>query len=394
MATPRGAEREPGLDPPSGASGRFAGGAVGWFGYEARGTQLGIPAGRGAPDTQSRWLWADRVLEFDHDRRELWLVARGERWGEAERNWAERVEHALGGAMSPSVHPAVHAIATASWSYSDAEYERMILSCQRRIAAGDAYQLCLTNEAAVEGDFDDVATHLALRGANPSPYGALIRIDGVSLVSSSPELFLSAGEGGAVESRPIKGTRRRGRDEAEDAALRRELGSDEKELAENLMIVDLVRNDLSRVSELGSVLVARLLEVETQPNVHQLVSTVRSRLAAGRTALDAIESCFPAGSMTGAPKSSALAILDSLEQRPRGVYSGAAGYLGDDGRVELAMVIRCIVIEPGRATVGAGGGITALSVPSAELAEVKLKAAPLLAALGVPAAPTLAPARN
>ena len=165
-------------------------------------------------------------------------------------------------------------------------------------------------------------------------------------------------------------------------SLRPELLESEKERAENLMIVDLMRNDIGRISRTGSVGVPSLLAVESYAQVHQLVSTVRGHLAAGLDGIDAVMSCFPAGSMTGAPKLSATRIVDRLENRARGIYSGAFGYFGVDGRVELAMVIRSIVIDPHGATVGAGGGITALSVPADELAEVKLKAEALLAVLG------------
>jgi para-aminobenzoate synthetase component 1 len=231
---------------------------------------------------------------------------------------------------------------------------------------------------------DPFETYLALRAANPSHHGAFFRAGDVSLLSSSPELFLSLAPDGTIESHPIKGTRRRGETGASDAALVAELLASDKERAENLMIVDLMRNDIARVSEVGSVSVPRLLAVETYAHVHQLVSTVRGRLAPGLSAVDAVVACFPAGSMTGAPKHSAVTILDGLERRARGVYAGAFGYFGLDGRVELSMVIRSILLDAEGATIGSGGGITALSVPAEELAEVKLKAAALLAVLGVP----------
>ena len=182
---------------------------------------------------------------------------------------------------------------------------------------------------------------------------------------------------------PIKGTRRRGNTVQEDALLRAELEGSEKERAENLMIVDLMRNDIARVSRIGSVTVPSLLAVESYAQVHQLVSTVRGTLAEGLRPVDAVLACFPAGSMTGVPKSSATAILDRLEGRARGIYSGAFGYFGLDGRIDLAMVIRSIVLDRDGATVGSGGGITALSVPEEELDELKLKASALLRVLGV-----------
>ena len=260
----------------------------------------------------------------------------------------------------------------------------MIASCQASIAAGDAYQLCLTTSVTVEAAPDPVETYLRLRASSPTHHGALIRLGDISLLSASPEQFLSISPEGVIESKPIKGTRPRGATPAEDEALAAELVTSDKERAENLMIVDLMRNDIGRVSEIGSVEVPSLLEVESYAQVHQLVSTVRGRLSSGLSPMDAVVACFPAGSMTGTPKSSAVRILDALEGHPRGIYSGAFGYFGLDGRVDLAMTIRSIILKPSGATIGAGGGITALSVPAEELAEVKLKAAALLEALGAP----------
>ncbi|MET0806992.1 MAG: anthranilate synthase component I family protein, partial [Lacisediminihabitans sp.] len=270
----------------------------------------------------------------------------------------------------------------ATWADTDAEYLDMIRACQAAIYEGEAYQLCLTTEATVSGTPDPLGTYLRLRAGSPSHHGGYVRADGVALLSASPEQFLSVTPDGIVESKPIKGTRPRGGTPASDAALARELLDSDKERAENLMIVDLMRNDIARVSEVGSVAVTSLLAVESYAHVHQLVSTVRGSLQQGLGAVDAVAACFPAGSMTGAPKIRAVELLDAIEHRARGVYSGVFGYFSLDGRADLAMVIRSIVIDSNGATVGAGGGITALSVPEEELAEVKLKAAALLAALG------------
>ncbi|AZS43675.1 Aminodeoxychorismate synthase component 1 [Microbacterium oleivorans] len=188
--------------------------------------------------------------------------------------------------------------------------------------------------------------------------------------------------GGIVRTRPIKGTRPRSPDTVEDAALAAELRASEKEQAENVMIVDLMRNDLQRVCEPGSVAAERLLEVESYPAVHQLVSTVAGRLRARTTVGDLWDASFPAGSMTGAPKLSAMQILHRLEGAPRGVFAGCFGWIGVDGGLDLAMVIRSIVVHPGGAYVGAGGGITWGSVAADEVAEVGIKARAPLHALG------------
>jgi anthranilate/para-aminobenzoate synthase component I len=201
------------------------------------------------------------------------------------------------------------------------------------------------------------------------------------LVSSSPEQFLQVDPAGLISTKPIKGTRPRGEDAKEDLAIVEELQQNGKERAENLMIVDLMRNDFTKVCESNSVTVPKLFDVETYATVHQLVSTVTGKLRVGFDAISALEAAFPGGSMTGAPKFRAVEIIGELEQGKRGVYSGVAGYLGDNGSADFGMVIRSLVFDAGRITLGVGGGITIDSDPEAELAETKLKAKALLGAL-------------
>ncbi len=268
---------------------------------------------------------------------------------------------------------------------------------QREIAAGESYEVCLTNmaEAATvppgavsDGAAGDAAGDAAwhayrvLRRAAPAPFGALLAFGETAVLSTSPERFLRVTADGRVESRPIKGTRPRGATPGEDEALRRELAGCEKDRSENLMIVDLVRNDLGRCAEPGSVEVTGLFEVESYDTVHQLVSTVRARLRAGATAVDCVRSAFPGGSMTGAPKVRTMRIIDRLEGGPRGVYSGAIGYFSPTGAADLSIVIRTAVLTPGRIRYGTGGAIVALSDPAAEFEETAVKAAPLLALTG------------
>jgi para-aminobenzoate synthetase component 1 len=275
-------------------------------------------------------------------------------------------------------------VSAVRWRHDRDAYLELIRRCQAAIRAGDAYQLCLTNEVVVEGVFDPVECYRRLRRSSPSHHGGLIRFGGRSLVSASPERFLTREAGGRAATHPIKGTRPRGRDAAEDLALRAQLLASVKERAENVMIVDLVRNDLARIAQPASVRVDRLLEVETYPHVHQLVSKVSALPAEGVGTSALIAATFPAGSMTGAPKRRAVELLREWEDGPRGVYSGAFGRIGDDGSLDLAMTIRTLVIEPERARLGTGGGITALSVPEEEVEETRLKARALLAVLGVP----------
>jgi len=349
-------------------------GWAGWLGYELRRQTLGVPVTRLSDRPDAALIFVDRLLAFDHAAGTLTALAL------TEDGLADLHNRARRRAQGPVPELVEGRVAT--WADTDAEYLDMIRACQAAIYEGEAYQLCLTTEATVSGTPDPLGTYLRLRAGSPSHHGGYVRADGVALLSASPEQFLSVTPDGIVESKPIKGTRPRGGTPASDAALACELLDSDKERAENLMIVDLMRNDIARVSEVGSVAVTSLLAVESYAHVHQLVSTVRGSLQQGLGAVDAVAACFPAGSMTGAPKIRAVELLDAIEHRARGVYSGVFGYFSLDGRADLAMVIRSIVIDSNGATVGAGGGITALSVPEEELAEVKLKAAALLAALG------------
>lgn len=358
-------------------------GWVGWLGYELREFTMGAGT-TSEPALESRhpdvaFARVDRLVAFDHATRSVHLVALGESWTGDLASWRNVVIERLATPLRPEpLEPSAEPV---SWRYSDERYLEMIRSCQASITEGDAYQLCLTTEARVDVAPDPLATYLAVRASSPSHHGAFVRLAGVSLVSASPEQFLAVTPGGVVESSPIKGTRPRGSTPAADNALAAELLDSDKERAENLMIVDLMRNDIGRIAEIGSVSVPRLLEVETYAHVHQLVSTVSGVLAAGTSGMDAVRSCFPAGSMTGAPKRRATELLAALEARPRGLYSGAFGLFSLDGTIDLAMTIRSIVLDGESATVGTGGGITALSVPSDELEETKLKARALLAVL-------------
>ncbi|MBN9612132.1 MAG: anthranilate synthase component I family protein [Actinobacteria bacterium] len=278
----------------------------------------------------------------------------------------------------------------AEWRRSGAEYEAEVDACRAAIREGEAYVLCLTDTARVRmkgpGGHDPLDLYLRLRGEGAASRGGVIVAGDRALVSASPERFLSV-RGSRIATHPIKGTRPRGVTPEADAALAGELAADPKERAENLMIVDLMRNDLSRVCSPGTVRTTGFLRVETHPHVHQLVSTVEGELCPGADALDAVEACFPGGSMTGAPKRRAVQILQQLEREPRGLYSGCFGWIDAD-EAELAMTIRSVELRGiggsrWEARVGAGGGITIDSDPAREHAERLLKAAPLLRALGV-----------
>jgi anthranilate/para-aminobenzoate synthase component I len=335
-------------------------------------------------DALPTMLRVGSALVFDHDRKTLYFIAKTD--SDAKfKNWLDAALLRIGliggeqlkylhGKLAPKITEVIP-------RHSDSEYLELIERVKSHIAAGDVYQLCLTNELELVGSADPLSVFLSLRSDNPAPYASIMKIDGRVLVSSSPEQFLKVERTGRVSSKPIKGTRRRDSDPAVDAEIAEELAENIKERAENLMIVDLMRNDLSRVCDPDSVTVDKLFDVESYQTVHQLVSTVSGQLLPGFSALNALEAAFPGGSMTGAPKPKAVELIGALEGGPRGIYSGVAGYIGDDGSAEFGMVIRSLVFEGERITLGVGGGITIDSDAEAELAETKLKAQALLRAL-------------
>jgi len=355
----------------------FQGGWIGWRDYESGAAAAGAPVSDETEPLAPSWLWATRVVAFDHASARAWTLSADD---DAE-SWADVVATASASPSIDAADPADGGRRIAEARHEPAEYSTLIERCRELIRAGIAYQLCLTTRFTVPGAHDAVAVYERLRAATPAHHGGFVRIGGRALLSASPEQFLHAG-GGVIRSRPIKGTRPRSADAEADAALAEELAVNVKERAENVMIVDLMRNDLSRVCVPGSIRVDGLWVVESYPAVHQLVSTVSGTAAEGTTVGALLEATFPAGSMTGAPKLSAMTQLHRLEGGPRGVYAGCFGYVGVDGAVDLAMVIRSIVIDEDAAVVGAGGGITWGSVAAAEVAEVATKARAPLAALG------------
>lgn len=354
--------------------GPFPGGWIGWMAYDAGATAAGAPGRTEGP--ASLWLRVDRFVAIDHARREAWICAPG---GQLDSFAADVADWSRAGIARPLLGDT-----EVTARHTPEQYAALIDDCRAAIRAGDAYQLCLTTRfevTASSAPLDPVATYLHLRHAQPAHHGGFIRSGEWALASASPEQFLQIDDR-VIRTCPIKGTRPRGSDAGADRALAEELLASEKERAENVMIVDLMRNDLQRVCAPGTVTVERLLEVESYPAVHQLVSAVAGRLRAGVTVREILAATFPAGSMTGAPKLSAMTILHRLERGPRGVYAGCFGWIGTDGSADLAMVIRSVVFSPAGTYVGAGGGITWLSDAQAEVAEVAIKARAPLSALG------------
>jgi para-aminobenzoate synthetase len=368
-------------------AGPLAGGYVGFLGY---GCKADIDGGTRhpveSPEPDAVWMRPDRVVEHDAATGDLVLRALAtadatdrtdaEQWLADTAARLDGLRHARADVPSePSVAwPAPEA------ARSDREYLEDVATCFVYLTRGESYEICLTNQLSLDPVPDPFALYLRMRAGNPTSRSAYLRVDELYVASTSPEQFVSVDRQRRISTRPIKGTVERGRDQVDDRRLRTELEQSPKTRAENRMIVDLVRNDLNRVCRPGSVQVPQYLEVESYETLHQLVSTVVGELRPETTTVAAVKSCFPPGSMTGAPKVRTMELIDRLEPRPRGVYSGALGYFGADGTVDLSVVIRTAVATPGRLTVGTGGAITLDSDPVSELEEAALKARTLLAA--------------
>ncbi|GGL57066.1 aminodeoxychorismate synthase component I [Planomonospora parontospora] len=375
------------------------GGYVGYFGYELK-RDCGAAAAHVSPFPDAVWMSAARFVAIDHGTGETWALALtdgGRESRAAARDWVARaaaVCRGPGQGGPGQARPGQGGLAPVRpmpgfdpepWLVRPRErYLADIEECLRMLQAGESYEICLTDTAEIPFDGSPYGLYLLQRRLNPAPYAAYLRLDDMHVLCSSPERFLKVGRDGTAESKPIKGTAPRSPDPRRDAALREELAASAKARAENLMIVDLLRNDLGRICDIGSVHVPDLMAVESYETVHQLVSTVRGRLQEGVTAVQAARACFPGGSMTGAPKLRTMEIIDRLEGRARGVYSGAIGFFGLDGTADLNIVIRTAVAHRGWLSVGAGGAIVLDSDPEAEYQEMLLKARAPLRGLSVP----------
>jgi para-aminobenzoate synthetase len=391
------------VQPPAGLARGLLGGFVGYLGYECK-ADCGSRNVHRSDMPDAVMMLANRVVAVDHVAKRTHVFAvcssdDSDRQDIAEaESWLDRAEQAMRAALAlpdglelaphEDREPADHAEpadpaepVVFHCGRGRHQYLADILRCQAALAAGESYEVCLTDQISTEESPDPLHLYGILRRSNPAPFAAYLKLGELAVVSSSPERFLSVERDGRVQARPIKGTAPRSGDPARDEEIREELLGDEKTFAEHLMIVDLLRNDLGRVCEVDSVRVSEFMAGERYRTVHQLTSTIEGNLAFGRTAVDCVRACFPGGSMTGAPKLRTMEIIDDIEREARGVYSGALGYFGLDGGVDLSIVIRTIVLRPGRTTIGAGGAIVIQSDPEAEFEELLLKARAPMAAI-------------
>jgi para-aminobenzoate synthetase len=375
------------VDPPEGIERGLVGGYVGYLGYELK-ADCGSPNVHSSDMPDAAMMLANRVVAVDHTKGKTYLFAlcRGED-SEAEL-WLDAAEELVREAiaeppaerpLAPPIDPGGHVSFRSGRGRE--RYLADIAKSQAELLAGESYEVCLTDQFSTDASPEPFELYRQLRRANPSPFSAFLHFGENAIVSSSPERFISVDRQRQVMARPIKGTISRVEDAVEDAARVKELGEDEKTYAEHLMIVDLLRNDLGVVCDLESVEVPDLMVIEPYATVHQMVSTIVGRLEDGRSAVDCVRATFPGGSMTGAPKERTMEIIDGLEEEARGVYSGSVGYFGADGSTDLSIVIRTIVMRPGRTTIGAGGAIVMQSDPEEEFDEILLKARAPMAAI-------------
>ena len=367
---------------------RFTGGAVGYLGYDAAAwfEPVTLQDGNDERD-EAGFMLFDTVLAFDHVRHRILIIANARVTGDEDLESLyqfacakiEFVERELDRPLS-LVRRAEGGPVEITSNVSRDEFEAVVRRAKEYIAAGDVYQVVLSQRFETRFGAEAFTAYRALRHVNPSPYMYFIRMGERSIVGSSPEMLVRV-EGHKIQTHPIAGTRPRGKTEEEDRRLAEELKRNEKERAEHVMLVDLGRNDLGRVSAYGSVKVPTYMTLERYSHVMHLVSIVEGRLSDEHDRLDALVACFPAGTVSGAPKVRAMEIIAELENRRRGVYAGAVGYLDFAGNLDFCITIRTVLIEDGHAYVQAGAGIVADSDPAAEYEETRDKARAVIQAL-------------
>ncbi|WP_067697003.1 aminodeoxychorismate synthase component I [Nocardia jejuensis] len=376
----------------------FVGGYVGYLGYEMK-ADCGAAVTHRAPTPDAQWIFADRLIVVDHEAGRTHLMSLAETDPNslrAAKVWLSATR-ALVDTVPTWENPPPLELRTDERTVAPLltrgrdRYLADVRASQDQLHAGESYEICITDSAYLPAASDGLDVYRTLRRCNPAPYAAFLRFTDLEVACSSPERFLKLDRARTVESKPIKGTAPRGRTPIEDERLASELARSPKTRAENLMIVDLLRNDLGRVCEIGTVHVPELMAVETYTTLHQLVSTVRGTLRPELDVIDCLRACFPGGSMTGAPKLRSMEIIDTLETEARGIYSGAIGFLGLGGTADLNIVIRTAVRHENRWRIGAGGAVVLDSDPDEEYQEMVWKAAATLRALPGLAVPETAP---
>ncbi len=373
----------------------FGGGFVGYIGYEMK-EQCGGSRKFASSYPDACFFFADQMIAVDHTENTVYLIELCDRELNCMSDWMAGVFSSLGKAVDKAallkaedaLRMSAECMGDMTWSRSRDEYVADIGRCKSFLVDGDSYEICLTNRLKVQRGIEDpLAYYHSLRRSNPAPYSAFMNFGGFggssgtvaganrfSICCSSPERFLKLTRDGVLEAKPIKGTIGRGASPEEDERARRQLQGSDKDRAENLMIVDLLRNDLGRVSDVSSVHVPKLMDIESYATVHQMVSTIRGLKADPFSPVDCIRCAFPAGSMTGAPKIRTMQIIDSLETEARGVYSGTIGFISAiDGAFDLNVVIRTVVMLAQETIVGAGGAITIQSDAQSEFEEIEIK---------------------
>jgi len=373
----------------------FVGGAVGYFSYDLCHFIERLPSTTvddlNLPECYLAFY--DTIVAFDHLDGKTYLVATGfpeleerKRKQRAEERLGEIKNQLLDNPWFPSAEellaPVVQQDIVLKSNFTRDEYLKAVATTREYICAGDIFQVNLSQRFEADLPVSPYELYRQLRNINPAPFANYFNFEGVSVVGASPERFLRV-SGDWVQTRPIKGTRPRGKSVAEDDALARELLSSIKDRAENIMIVDLERNDLGRVCRYGTVKVTELAILETYPTVFHLTSTVEGRLQTGKTRIDLLKATFPGGSITGAPKVRAMEIIDELEPTRRSVYTGSLGYLSFSEEMDIDIVIRTFIIKEGRAYFQVGGGIVYDSEPEAEYEETLDKAKALIQALNL-----------
>ncbi len=376
---------------------RFQGGAVGWIGFDAVSAfePVPLPEGAGVGLPAMRMLLPDEVLIYDHLAHSLVLVAHASLTGDREAAYntaAARLE-AIVAALSVAVLDAeppwpsttgdpASVEAMVRSNQTKEQFCEAVLQAKEAIVAGEIFQVVISQRFTVDTDVDAFTLYRALRALNPSPYMFYLHFEDCTIVGSSPEVLVRL-EGDEVLVRPIAGTRKRGATAAEDEALAADLMADEKELAEHRMLLDLGRNDVGRVAKLGTVEVRDPLHIERYSHVMHIVSDVHGRVAEDADAFDVFRACFPAGTVSGAPKIRACEILAELESDRRGIYAGAVGYFDYAGNMDTCIAIRTMVVTPGEVHVQAGAGIVFDSDPVSEHEECRNKARAALAAVSI-----------